>query len=146
MTQDFQGPSLVTEISRPPLQKYLQPFVDKVNIMKMITSEAAELETNNLVPDGILDFVYVDAPNDYCGAIDDIRMYWPNAKAGRLVAGHDLKLLTYTRVKWMARTGRCAWTVLEMSLRCAEPSRPCQRRFAQALVAYGLHKSHGPSG
>jgi predicted O-methyltransferase YrrM len=50
----------------------------------MYTSEAAKL-----IPDGSLDFVYVDARHDYCGCMQDLEMYWPKLRPGGLLAGHD---------------------------------------------------------
>lgn len=51
---------------------------------RMLTSEAAEL-----IPDGSLDFVYVDARHDYCGCLKDLETYWPKLRPGGLMAGHD---------------------------------------------------------
>ncbi|GBF93712.1 hypothetical protein Rsub_06815 [Raphidocelis subcapitata] len=51
---------------------------------RMYTSDAAKL-----IPDGSLDFVYVDARHDYCGSRQDLELYWPKLRPGGLLAGHD---------------------------------------------------------
>lgn len=41
------------------------------------------------VPDGELDFVYLDARHDFAGVVADIHAWWPKVKAGGVFAGHD---------------------------------------------------------
>ena len=48
-------------------------------------SEAASA----LVPDGSLDFVYIDARHDYCSVKEDVELWWPKLMDGGLLAGHD---------------------------------------------------------
>lgn len=56
----------------------------KVEFLRMLTSEAAPH-----IPDGSLDFVYVDARHDYCGVKEDMELYWPKLREGGIMAGHD---------------------------------------------------------
>eukprot|EP00667_Euglena_gracilis_P018473 EG_transcript_19600 len=65
-------------------QERLAPFATKLVYLRMLTSEAAPLIHNNS-----LDYVYIDARHDYCGASEDIRNYWPKVRPGGIVAGHD---------------------------------------------------------
>jgi hypothetical protein len=36
-----------------------------------------------------VDYVYVDARHDYCGALEDIAAWWPKLRPGGIMAGHD---------------------------------------------------------
>lgn len=65
-------------------KKTLEPYKDKVEYFKMYSVEAAKL----MKPES-LDFAYIDARHDYCGAWEDIEMYWPLVKPGGIMAGHD---------------------------------------------------------
>jgi hypothetical protein len=42
-----------------------------------------------MIPDGHLDFVYLDARHDFVGVVDDIQAWWPKVKVGGAFAGHD---------------------------------------------------------
>eukprot|EP00408_Alexandrium_pacificum_P016391 CAMPEP_0171201752 /NCGR_PEP_ID=MMETSP0790-20130122/24649_1 /TAXON_ID=2925 /ORGANISM="Alexandrium catenella, Strain OF101" /LENGTH=290 /DNA_ID=CAMNT_0011667155 /DNA_START=52 /DNA_END=924 /DNA_ORIENTATION=- len=46
-------------------------------------------ECAKLIPDGSLDFVYVDARHDRKGVLEDLQAYWPKVRAGGIIAGHD---------------------------------------------------------
>mmetsp|Transcript_5050 Transcript_5050/g.5561 ORF Transcript_5050/g.5561 Transcript_5050/m.5561 type:complete len:318 (-) Transcript_5050:136-1089(-) len=52
--------------------------------MRMLSTDAAKK-----IDDESLDFVYVDARHDYCGAWDDMNAYWPKVRSGGMMAGHD---------------------------------------------------------
>lgn len=41
------------------------------------------------IPDESLDFVYIDARHDYCGAAQDLKAYYRKVKPGGIIAGHD---------------------------------------------------------
>lgn len=41
------------------------------------------------IPDGSLDFVYLDARHDRKGVLEDLAAYWPKIRAGGVMAGHD---------------------------------------------------------
>jgi hypothetical protein len=62
----------------------MKRFGDKVVVLRDFTSNAV-----NKIPDGSLDFLYVDARHDYCGTIADLRDYYPKVKSGGIIAGHD---------------------------------------------------------
>lgn len=62
----------------------LEPYKDKIEIYRMYSTEAAKkIQPNSL------DFAYIDARHDYCGAMDDLKAYWPLVKPGGIMAGHD---------------------------------------------------------
>ncbi len=61
-----------------------EPFKNKIVVLRMLTSEAVAH-----IPDGTLDYVYIDARHDYCGVHEDIMNYWPKVRSGGIVAGHD---------------------------------------------------------
>lgn len=65
-------------------QKVAKDFPDRVMILRMHTLEAAER-----VPDGSLDFVFVDAGHDYSSALADIKAWTPKVRKGGMVIGHD---------------------------------------------------------
>jgi len=56
----------------------------RAEIMNLDSSAAAAR-----VPDGSLDFVYLDARHDFVGVVADIHAWWPKVKVGGLFAGHD---------------------------------------------------------
>lgn len=56
----------------------------RASIMKMTTREAS-----TLLPDGTLDFVFIDADHSYQAVKDDIACWAPKVKAGGWVGGHD---------------------------------------------------------
>lgn len=62
----------------------LAQWKDKTEYLRMFTTEAAKH-----VPDGSLDFVYVDARHDYCGVTEDLVAWWPKLRSGGVFAGHD---------------------------------------------------------
>ena len=55
----------------------------KLYFFPMLTSDAADF-----IPSQI-DFIYIDARHDYCGASEDIRVWWPKLRPGGVMAGHD---------------------------------------------------------
>jgi len=66
----------------------LQQFKSRgVNVQPL---QMSTLEAAKHVPDGSLDFIYVDARHDYCGVQEDLIAWWPKLNpAGSVMAGHD---------------------------------------------------------
>ncbi|GMI44403.1 hypothetical protein TrCOL_g8310 [Triparma columacea] len=63
----------------------LAPFPqDKYEILRMTSLEAAAL-----VPDGALDFIYIDAGHSYADVRADLEAWWPKLKLGGILAGDD---------------------------------------------------------
>lgn len=59
-------------------------FPGRVEIMRMRTEEAAIY-----VPDGSLDFVFVDADHTYGGCKTDIELWLPKVRKNGMICGHD---------------------------------------------------------
>jgi hypothetical protein len=47
------------------------------------------LEAAVLIPDGSLDFAYIDARHDYESVLEDLGAWFPKVKPGGILAGHD---------------------------------------------------------
>lgn len=67
-------------------------------VAKAVTSFAGDravvlrkrsLEAAKDVPDGSLDFAFIDADHSYEGCRDDIRAWFPKVKSGGFISGHD---------------------------------------------------------
>ena len=66
------------------LIKNLQDFGTRARFLNMTSLEAV-----NLVPDGRLDFIYIDGDHSEKGATDDIIAWYPKVKVGGVIGGHD---------------------------------------------------------
>lgn len=62
----------------------LAPFGARSAIWRMTGDEAAAR-----IPDGSLDFVYLDARHDYASVRSDLEVWYPKVAPGGLLAGHD---------------------------------------------------------
>lgn len=62
----------------------LNPFGDRVQIIKALTVDAAQM-----VADSSLDFVFIDADHSESGVRRDVRAWRPKIKAGGMLMGHD---------------------------------------------------------
>ena len=56
----------------------------KIRVCRNYTTVCA-----NIVPDGSLDYVYVDARHDFKGVYEDVSTWWPKLRPGGIMAGHD---------------------------------------------------------
>lgn len=61
----------------------------KATIVRQFSAEAAES-----VPDGSLDFVYIDANHVYAAVIEDLTLWASKVRVGGIVAGHDYRVFT----------------------------------------------------
>jgi hypothetical protein len=86
----------------------LQPFAKRAQIMRMTSKEAAAT-----VPDGSLDFVYIDAQHHYSAVKEDIELWWPKLTAKGLLCGHD----------WMLDYGPPKFGVKKAVMEFAEKSK-----------------------
>jgi hypothetical protein len=70
-------------------KKRLRKFEDRTELVYIrdFTSNAV-----HSIPDGSLDYVYIDARHDYCSVTEDLELYWPKLRPGGIVAGHDYML------------------------------------------------------
>jgi len=64
----------------------LKQWAGKTVFYRMFSSDAVDRFENES-----LDFIYIDARHDYCGAKEDIELYWPKLRRGGIMAGHDYK-------------------------------------------------------
>eukprot|EP01062_Namystynia_karyoxenos_P047883 TRINITY_DN3628_c0_g2_i1.p1 TRINITY_DN3628_c0_g2~~TRINITY_DN3628_c0_g2_i1.p1 ORF type:complete len:304 (+),score=93.49 TRINITY_DN3628_c0_g2_i1:106-1017(+) len=62
----------------------VSPWKDRVAVLRNWSHHASAA-----VPDGSLDFVYIDARHDYESVLEDLRDWWPKCRRGCLFAGHD---------------------------------------------------------
>lgn len=62
----------------------LAPFGARSDIWRLTSVEAAAK-----VPDGSLDFVYIDARHDYESVKEDLEAWFPKVRPGGIFAGHD---------------------------------------------------------
>ncbi len=65
-------------------QARLARFGARSSILRLTSEEAARE-----IPEGSLDFAYLDAQHHYEAVKHDIALWWPKVKAGGLLAGHD---------------------------------------------------------
>jgi hypothetical protein len=65
-------------------RELLAPYDSRSDIWRLTSLEAAER-----VPDGSLDFVYIDARHDYESVLEDLEAWFPKVKPGGILAGHD---------------------------------------------------------
>lgn len=61
-----------------------QKLGDRVAIWRMFSPEAAAC-----VPDGALDFVYIDGNHNQPAVAQDLAAWWPKVRPGGILAGHD---------------------------------------------------------
>ena len=77
---DKAGFDLAYETSRTRLER----FGDRSRIWRTTSAEAAAR-----LPDGCLDFVYIDARHDEASVRQDIELWFPKVRPGGIIAGHD---------------------------------------------------------
>lgn len=73
----------------------LKPF--DCRVLRMTSADAAAL-----VPDGSLDYVYVDANHGYLFVLNDLERWAPKVRSGGIIAGHDYEPVmrnTFIKVK-----------------------------------------------
>lgn len=63
----------------------LKPF--KATIVRQFSAQAAET-----VPEGSLNFVYIDGNHGYDAVLEDLEAWTPKVKPGGFVAGHDYRV------------------------------------------------------
>jgi len=65
-------------------RRRMKRYGNRVRIIQALSVEAAAT-----IPDGHLDFVYIDANHAYLSCKADLAAWWPKLKMGGLFAGHD---------------------------------------------------------
>lgn len=68
-------------------RKRVKQFGERVRVLQAYSKHAA-----SLVPDGSLDFVFIDGNHAYDYVKDDILLWGPKVKVGGVIAGHDFGL------------------------------------------------------
>lgn len=69
---------------RDKCRRIAEQYEDRAFFYEMTTSQAA-----SFVPDGSLDFVFIDADHSYAAVDTDIREWYPKVREGGWVGGHD---------------------------------------------------------
>jgi predicted O-methyltransferase YrrM len=80
-SRNHRWPRLLNKALRAAKRR-LAPY--DVMFMKMTSLEAAEL-----VEDGSLDFIYIDALHDFKNVYADMKAWYPKLRDGGLFSGHD---------------------------------------------------------
>ncbi len=62
----------------------MAPYGTRSDIWRLTSVEGAKQ-----VPDGSLDFVYIDARHDYESVLEDLNAWFSKVKPGGIFAGHD---------------------------------------------------------
>lgn len=62
----------------------VEPYGDRVIELREYSETAADK-----IPDGSLDFVFIDAQHDYYSCKRDIELWQPKVKKGGILSGHD---------------------------------------------------------
>ena len=65
----------------------VRPYADRVTICKAFSHDQTLLDS---VPDGSLDFVFIDALHNYAGCSQDIALWEPKVREGGMMCGHDI--------------------------------------------------------
>jgi hypothetical protein len=78
-------PSAVHAVHEERARKRLAPYPG-IEIIKMLSHEAAAL-----MPDGSLDFVYIDAEHTYAACLADLQLWSPKVRRGGIVSGDDYR-------------------------------------------------------
>lgn len=76
-----------TAMERDKVKAYkrLAPWMNKLIWLEKMSWDVTEED----IPNGSLDFVYIDGCHAYEVVLDDLKLYYPKVKIGGLVAGHD---------------------------------------------------------
>lgn len=72
-----------------------EPYRHRRHILRMDSLEAAER-----IPDGALDFVFIDADHTYEAVRADLQAWFPKVRPGGLFSGHDYNSLRERRGQW----------------------------------------------
>ena len=62
----------------------IEPYFEKTKVIRQDSVWAT-----NLIPDGYLDFVYIDAGHSYDDVMSDMNAWWNKVKKGGVFGGHD---------------------------------------------------------
>jgi len=72
------------ELNYNETKERLAPYGARSDIWRLTSVEGAKQ-----VPDGSLDFVYIDARHDYESVLEDLNAWFSKVKPGGIFAGHD---------------------------------------------------------
>ena len=64
--------------------KLLKKYQKKIKLIRDFSNVAVKK-----FRDESIDFIYLDARHDFCGAYQDLSLYYPKLKCNGIMAGHD---------------------------------------------------------
>lgn len=72
------------------IERKMEEAVERLSKYENYTLvRASSLEAAKLVPDGSLDFVFIDGAHDYESVKEDIHAWYPKVRMGGILSGHD---------------------------------------------------------
>lgn len=81
----YQGVSRrIQDIYYSRCVRRLAPYGERAKIVKMLSKDAL-----NVIPDGSLDFVYIDSDHYFCSVMSDIIGWSKKIRIGGILSGHD---------------------------------------------------------
>jgi hypothetical protein len=63
--------------------------IKRLEGMNVDVKRMTSLEASRIIPDGSLDFVYIDALHDFNSVMMDILLWVPKVRSGGIISGHD---------------------------------------------------------
>ena len=84
-------------------KKRLAPF--KCHLIKRFSVDASKV-----IPDGSLDFVYIDGNHDYEHCVEDIAAWIKKVKIGGIISGHDFRHINSEVLRIHVLEAITAWT------------------------------------
>ena len=78
-------------VSQDKLDRFHALAVEKLAPFGVMIVRLPSVEAAALIPDGSLDFVYIDANHEFKHVVDDLYAWTPKVRIGGIVSGHDFR-------------------------------------------------------